>query len=426
MLDIKFIKENIDLVRTGIAHKNQQIDLDMVLALDETRRKLLTEVESLKALRNRTSEEIAVLKREKQDAQEKIESMRLVSDKIKLLDEQVREVEDKLYQVLLIIPNLPHASTPVGKDERDNIEVRRWGQVPQFSFNPIPHWELGELHDILDMPRGTKIAGARFPLYKGLGAKLERALINFMLDLHTTKHGYQEIYPPSLANEQSMIGVGQLPKFENEMFKCELDGYYLIPTAEVPLTNIHRDEILDGNKLPIYYTAFTPCFRREAGAAGKDTRGLIRNHQFNKVEMVKLTKPEDSYNELEKLVVNAEEVLQLLNIPYRVVSLCTGDLSFASAKCYDIEVWIPSSSTYREISSCSNFEDFQARRANIKFRRDAKSKLEYIHTLNGSGLAIGRTFVAILENFQQADRSIVIPEVLHPYMNGCTSIILGK
>ncbi|MFB3897521.1 MAG: serine--tRNA ligase [bacterium] len=426
MLDIKFIKENIDLVRAGMAHKNQQIDLDIVLSLDEERRKLLTEVESLKAHRNRTSEEIAILKREKQDAREQIEAMRLVSDKIKLLDEQVREVEDKLYQVLLTIPNLPHTSTPIGKNERDNIEVRRWGQVPSFGFDPLPHWELGELHDILDMPRATKIAGARFPLYKDLGAKLERALINFMLDLHTAKHGYKEIYPPILANEQSMIGIGQLPKFANEMFKCELDGYYLIPTAEVPLTNIHRDEILDGDILPLYYTAFTPCFRREAGAAGKDTRGLIRNHQFNKVEMVKFVKPEDSYTELEKLVKDAEEVLQLLELPYRVVSLCSADLSFASAKCYDLEVWIPSSGTYREISSCSNFEDFQARRANIKFRRDTKSKLEYVHTLNGSGLAIGRTFVAIVENFQQADRSIVIPEVLRPYMNGCISIILEK
>jgi seryl-tRNA synthetase len=426
MLDIKFIKEHLDLVRTGIANKKQRIDLDAVLALDEERRKLLTEVESLKALRNRTSEEIAVLKREKQDAQEKIESMRLVSDNIKLLDGQVREVEVKLYQLLLTIPNLPHASTPIGKDERDNIEIRHWGQVPQFGFDPIPHWELGELHDILDMPRGAKIAGARFPLYKGLGAKLERALINFMLDLHTTKHGYREIFPPILANKESMIGTGQLPKLESEMFKCEADGYYLIPTAEVPITNIHRDEILDGVQLPIYYTAFTPCFRREAGAAGKDTRGLIRNHQFNKVEMVKFVKPENSYNELEKLVGNAEEILQLLNLPYRVVSLCSGDLSFAAAKCYDLEVWVPSSGTYREISSCSNFEDFQARRANIKFRRDPKSKLEYVHTLNGSGLAIGRTFVAILENFQQADRSILIPDVLHPYMNGCTSIVLGN
>jgi seryl-tRNA synthetase len=426
MLDIKFIKENVDLVRTGIANKNQRIDLDVILTLDEERRKLLTEVESLKALRNRTSEEIAVMKREKQEACDKIESMRQVSDKIKLLDSQIRDIEDKLYQLLLTIPNLPHVSTPIGKDEHDNIEIRRWGQVSQFGFDPIPHWELGELHGILDMPCGAKIAGARFPLYKGLGAKLERALINFMMDLHTTQHGYQEISPPILVNKESMIGTGQLPKLELDMFKCEADGYYLIPTAEVPITNIHRDEILDGSQLPIYYTAFTPCFRREAGAAGKDTRGLIRNHQFNKVEMVKFVKPEDSYNELEKLVANAEEVLQLLKLPYRVVSLCSADLSFAAAKCYDIEVWIPSSGTYREISSCSNFEDFQARRANIKFRREVKSKLEYVHTINGSGLAIGRTFVAILENFQQVDRSILIPEVLRSYMNGCSSIILGK
>ncbi|MDI6784023.1 MAG: serine--tRNA ligase [bacterium] len=426
MLDIKFIKENIEFVRAGVANKNQTVDLDAVLALDEQRRKLLTEVESLKALRNRTSEEIAVLKREKKDAAEKIEAMRQVSDKIKVLDGTVRETEEKLLQVLLTIPNIPHPSTPLGKDEKDNIEVRRWGQVPQFGFDPLPHWELGELHDILDMPRGAKITGTRFPLYKGLGAKLERTLINFMLDLHTTQHGYKEIFPPILVNKESMTGTGQLPKLELEMFKCEADGYYLIPTAEVPVTNMHRDEILDGDILPIYYTAFTPCFRREAGAAGKDTRGLIRNHQFNKVELVKFVKPEESYTELEKLVANAEKVLQLLNLPYRVVSLCSADLSFSAAKCYDIEVWIPSSGTYREISSCSNFEDFQARRANIKFRRTAKSKLEYVHTLNGSGLAVGRTLVAIVENFQQADRSILIPEVLRPYLNGCTAITLGK
>lgn len=426
MLDIKFIKENVELVRAGIAHKNQTVDLDAVLALDEQRRKLLTEVESLKALRNRTSEEIAVLKRGKKDVTERVEAMRAVSDKIKELDGLVREVEEKLQEILLTIPNIPHPTTPIGKDEQDNVEVRRWGQIPQFKFEPLPHWELGELHDILDMPRASKIAGARFPLYKGLGAKLERALINFMLDLHTTQHGYKEIFPPILVNQTSMVGTGQLPKLEGEMFKCEADGYYLIPTAEVPVTNMHRDEILDGDNLPLYYTAYTPCFRREAGAAGKDTRGLIRNHQFNKVELVKFTKPEDSYNELEKLVVNAEKVLQLLNLPYRVVSLCSTDLSFAAAKCYDIEVWIPSSETYREISSCSNFEDFQARRSNIKFRRTPKSKLEYVHTLNGSGLAIGRTFVAIVENFQQADRSILIPETLQSYMHGCREITLGK
>ncbi|MCX7920055.1 MAG: serine--tRNA ligase [bacterium] len=426
MLDIKFIKENLDRVRFGIANKNQSVDLDTLLSLDEQRRKLLVEVETLKALRNKTSEEISMLKRMNQDTTEKINAMRSVSDTIKLLDEKVRLTEAKLEQLLLTVPNVPHPTVPIGKDERDNQEIRRWGEIPQFNFDPLPHWELGELHDILDLPRASKIAGARFPLYKGLGAKLERALINFMLDLHTSQHGYKEIFPPILANEQSMTGTGQLPKLENEMFKCETDGFYLIPTAEVPLTNIHRDEIIDGASLPLYYTAFTPCFRREAGAAGKDTRGLIRNHQFNKVELVKFVKPEESYNELEKLVADAEKVLQLLNLPYRVVLLCTADLSFAATKCYDIEVWIPSSGTYREISSCSNFEDFQARRANIKFRRNPKSKLEYVHTLNGSGLAIGRTFVAILENFQQADRSILIPPVLQPYMNGCTAITLEK
>lgn len=422
MLDLKFIRENIELVKEGIKKKGHEVDLDLLLNLDEKRREKIKEADYLKAQRNKVSEEIALAKRRGEDASNKIESMRIVSDKIKELDYEISQLSEKINQILLTIPNIPHPSVPIGKDESENVEIRKWGEKPHFDFEPLPHWELAVIHDIVDFERASKIAGSRFALYKGIGAQLERALINFMLDLHITKHGYKEVFPPILVNRQSMIGTGQLPKLENELFYCPEDGYYLIPTAEVPVTNIHRDEILDGDSLPIRYVAYTPCFRREAGSWGKDVRGLIRQHQFNKVELVQFTKPEDSYEALEKLVNDAEEVLQLLNLHYRVVALCTADLSFAAAKCYDLEVWLPSQNTYREISSCSNFEDFQARRANIRFRRSKNSKPEYVHTLNGSGLAIGRTLVAILENYQQKDHSIVIPEVLRPYMNGCSVI----
>ena len=422
MLDIKLIRENPELVKAGLLKRNQETNLDKVLDLDLRRRVVLKEVEELKAERNRVSEEISKLKKEKQNADEKILAMRQVGDRIKTMDDTVREIEVQIEEILLTIPNIPHESTPVGKDETENPLIRKWGEPKKFDFTPLAHFDIGEVHDILDFERAGKIAGARFALLKGFGARLERALINFMLDLHVKEDGYTEIMPPILASRDSLIGTGQLPKFEQEMFKCAEDPYYLISTSEICLVNIHRDEILQNQQLPIYYTAFTPCFRREAGAAGKDTRGLIRNHQFNKVEMVKFTRPEDSYDELEKLVQNAEKVLQRLELPYRIVALCTGDLGFSAAKCYDLEVWMPGQDTYREISSCSNVEDFQARRANIKFRRAPGSKPEYVHTLNGSGLAVGRTWAAIVENYQNPDRSITIPEALRPYLDGMKTL----
>jgi seryl-tRNA synthetase len=341
---------------------------------------------------------------------------------MKGLDGIVEEKEKALQEFLLTLPNLPHVSVPKGKDSSDNAEVRRWGDIPKFDFEPKPHWDLGEALGILDFKTGAKIAGARFTLYWDLGAKLERALINFMLDLHTREHGYREVLPPFMVNRTTMTGTGQLPKFEEELFKVEGTDYFLIPTAEVPVTNIHQDEVLDEEVLPLYYTAYTPCFRKEAGSYGKDTRGLIRQHQFNKVELVKFTKPENSYDELEKLLSNAEEVLKRLKLPYRVVNLCTGDLGFSASKTYDIEVWLPGQETFKEISSCSNFEDFQARRAKIRYRVSGKSKTEYVHTLNGSGLAVGRTLVAILENYQKADGSVEIPDVLRPYLYGVERI----
>jgi seryl-tRNA synthetase len=344
--------------------------------------------------------------------------MREVNDRIKALDEEVRVVEEDLNKLLLSIPNMPHSSVPVGLTEEQNVEIRRVGDVPSFSFEVMPHWDVAARLGILDFEAAGKVTGSRFVFYKGLGARLERALINFMMDLHTDRHGYEEMLPPFIVNRDSLTGTGQLPKFEEDVFKLEHTDYFLIPTAEVPVTNYHRDEILSVEQLPKYYVAFSACFRSEAGAAGRDTRGLIRQHQFNKVELVKLVKPEDSYDELESLTQHAEAVLQLLGLPYRVLTLCTGDLGFSSAKTYDLEVWMPSSGTYREISSCSNFEDFQARRANLRFRRDAKSKPEFVHTLNGSGLAVGRTVAAILENYQQPDGSVLIPEALQPYMGG--------
>jgi len=423
MLDLRFVRENIELITEKMAERGEAFDPIEFLHWDGERKRILQQLEALRAERNRASEQVATLKKEGKDAGSEIARMKEVSDRIKELDEEEGNCERKLQEVLLQIPNLPHASVPRGRSSEDNQEVRRWGVPPSFGFDPKPHWEIGDALEVIDLGRATKIAGARFPLLKGRGALLERALSNFMLDLHTQEHGYTEIFPPLMVNRASMIGTGQLPKFEADLFRTMEEDLFLIPTAEVPVTNIHRDEILDGKKLPLKYTAYTPCFRREAGSYGKDTRGLIRQHQFNKVELVKFTAPEDSYEELERLLQDAEKVLQRLGIPYRVVVLCVGDLGFAAAKTYDIEVWLPSQQTFREISSCSNFEDFQARRAGIRYRPGSKGKLDYVHTLNGSGLAVGRTLVAILENFQQSDGSVVIPEALRPYMGGLERIV---
>ena len=422
MLEAKYIREHLDEVRERLELRGQSISLNQFVSLDSERRKTIQEWERLRALQKKVSDEVSRRKREGKDAFELISEMKKVSQEIKDLDKIVEEKEKALQDFLLIIPNLPHHTVPKGTDSSENAEVRRWGQIPKFDFEPKPHWDLGEELGILDFKSGAKIAGARFTLYWDLGAKLERALINFMLDLHTREHGYREVLPPFMVNRVTMTGTGQLPKFEEELFKVEGTDYFLIPTAEVPVTNIHQDEVLEEDVLPLYYTAYTPCFRKEAGSYGKDTRGLIRQHQFNKVELVKFTKPEHSYDELEKLLSNAEEVLKRLKLPYRVVNLCTGDLGFSASKTYDIEVWLPGQETFKEISSCSNFEDFQARRAKIRYRIAGKSKTEYVHTLNGSGLAVGRTLVAILENYQQADGSVVIPEVLRPYLYGVERI----
>ena len=422
MLEAKYIREHLDEVRGKLALRGQTIDLDRFVLIDGERRKTIQEWERLRALQKKVSDEVSRKKKEGQDASELIEEMKKVSQELKGLDSIIEEKEKALQDFLLVVPNLPHPSVPVGKDSSDNAEVRRWGEIPKFDFEPKPHWDIGEELRILDFKSGAKITGARFTLYLDLGAKLERALINFMLDLHTREHGYREVLPPFMVNRTTMTGTGQLPKFEEELFKVEGTDYFLIPTAEVPVTNIHQDDVLEEKMLPLYYTAYTPCFRKEAGSYGKDTRGLIRQHQFNKVELVKFTTPESSYDELEKLLSNAEEVLKRLKLPYRVVTLCTGDLGFSAAKTYDIEVWLPGQDTFKEISSCSNFEEFQARRAKIRYRVAGKSKTEYVHTLNGSGLAVGRTLVAILENFQQADGSVLIPEVLRPYVNGVERI----
>ncbi|MDN5293681.1 MAG: seryl-tRNA synthetase [Eubacteriales bacterium] len=418
MLDLKFVRSNPEVVEEALRKRGVEMTLEPFLRLEEKRRKLLVEAESLKNKRNVVSEEIGRLKKNGQPADDLIAEMRQVGQRIKELDQQIEEIERELRNTLLNIPNIPHESVPVGKDSSENVEVRRWGEPRRFEFEPLPHWEIGEKLGILDFERAAKITGARFTVYRGAGALLERALINFMLDLHTREHGYTEIFPPFLVHQDSMIGTGQLPKFEEEAFRVDGTNYYLIPTAEVPVTNLYREEILDGDQLPIYHVAYSACFRAEAGAHGRDTRGLIRQHQFNKVELVKFTLPETSYEELEKLTADAERVLQLLGLPYRVVVLCTGDLGFSAAKTYDIEVWMPAYGDYREISSCSNFEDYQARRANIRFRRTPRSKPEFVHTLNGSGIAVGRTVAAILENYQQEDGSVVIPEVLRPYMGG--------
>ncbi|WP_031406378.1 serine--tRNA ligase [Geobacillus vulcani] len=417
MLDVKLLRTQFQEVKEKLMQRGGDLaNIDRFEQLDKERRRLIAEVEELKSKRNDVSQQIAVLKREKKDAELLIAQMREVGDRIKQMDEQIRELEAELHDLLLSIPNVPHDSVPVGQSEEDNVEVRRWGEPRSFSFEPKPHWEIADQLGLLDFERAAKVAGSRFVFYKGLGARLERALINFMLDIHLDEFGYEEVLPPYLVNRASMIGTGQLPKFAEDAFHLDSEDYFLIPTAEVPVTNLHRDEILAADDLPIYYAAYSACFRAEAGSAGRDTRGLIRQHQFNKVELVKFVKPEDSYDELEKLTRQAETVLQRLGLPYRVVALCTGDLGFSAAKTYDIEVWLPSYGTYREISSCSNFEAFQARRANIRFRRDPKAKPEYVHTLNGSGLAIGRTVAAILENYQQEDGSVIVPEALRPYM----------
>jgi seryl-tRNA synthetase len=422
MLEAKYIRDHLDEVRERLALRGQAINLDQFILIDGERRKTIQEWERLRASQKKVSDEVSKMKREGQDASALIEEMKKVSQELKVLDGVIDEKEKALQDFLLTIPNLPHASVPTGKDPSGNLEVKRWGEIPKFDFGPKPHWDLGEELGILDFKNGAKITGARFTLYWDLGAKLERALINFMLDLHTREHGYREVLPPFMVNRTSMTGTGQLPKFEEELFKVEGTDYFLIPTAEVPVTNIHQDEVLEEKVLPLYYTAYTPCFRKEAGSYGKDTRGLIRQHQFNKVELVKFTKPENSYDELERLLSDAEEVLKRLKLPYRVVNLCSGDLGFSASKTYDIEVWLPGQDTFKEISSCSNFEDFQARRAKIRYRISGKSKTEYVHTLNGSGLAVGRTLVAIIENYQQADGSVIIPEVLRPYLYGVDRI----
>ena len=426
MLDLRFVRENGEQVKAGLARRGITLDLTEFIALDAKRRAGLQEIETLRRKRNEVSEEIGRLKKSGQPAEDKVTEMRAVGDSIAVLENSAREVEDAQRNILLTIPNIPHSTVPDGKDENDNKELRRWspqgGEPPKFSFEPKPHWDLAEYLDIIDFDRAAKITGARFALYKGMGARLERALINFMLDLHTTEHGYLEVLPPFMVNKTSMTATGQLPKFEEELFRVENGAYYLIPTAEVPVTNIYRDEIIPEEKLPVLFTAYTPCFRREAGSYGKDTRGLIRQHQFNKVELVKFARPENSYEELEKLTANAEEVLKRLGLAYRLIVLCSGDMGFSAAKTYDIEVWLPAQNKYREISSCSNFEDFQARRGNIRYKPKGGKKTELVHTLNGSGLAVGRTVVAILENFQQPDGSVLIPEALRKYMGGAEKI----
>jgi seryl-tRNA synthetase len=422
MLDLKLIRENPDFVKKKLAQRNIKVDIDQVIEVDQLRRQIIQEVETLKNERNKFSEIIARAKKEKKEVPAEVCRMKEVSQKIKELDDKLEEVEDELRELLLRLPNIPDDTVNPGKDSTDNVEIRRWGTPPSFDFEPKPHWEIGETLGILDFERGAKITGARFTLLKGAGALMERALINFMLDLHTREHHYQEVFPPILVNRNSMTGTGQLPKFEDDLFRLVDPDYFLIPTAEVPVTNIHQEEIIDGDKLPIYYTAYTPCFRKEAGAYGKDTRGIIRQHQFNKVELVKFTTPETSYQELESLLRDAETVLQRLKLHYRVVSLCSGDLGFSAAKTYDIEVWLPSQKEFKEISSCSNFTDFQARRANIRYRPSPKAKPQFVHTLNGSGLAVGRTLVAIIENYQQKNGSVIVPEVLRPYMGGLAII----
>ena len=423
MLDIKRIRNDFHNVKELIEKRTKgDFEIGKILELDEDRRKVIARVEEMKNRQKIVSKEVPKLKKEGKDATAVLSEMKELSEQIKDLDSRLREIDEEIKQALLGIPNAPRHDTPVGNSDEDNELVKTWGEPTKFQFEKKAHWDVGIDLGILDFERASKITGSRFTVYRGLGAKLERALINFMLDIHTFDHGYEEILPPFIVNRDSMTGTGQLPKFEDDMFHLPSKDYFLIPTAEVPLTNLYMNEILDGDKLPIYHTAFTPCFRKEAGSAGRDTRGLIRQHQFNKVELVKFTRPEDSYNELEKLLREAEEILKRLELPHRVVRLCGGDLGFASAMTYDIEVWMPSYDRYLEISSCSNFEDYQARRANIRFRPEPKGKAQFVHTLNGSGLAVGRTLSAILENYQQEDGSVVIPKALRPYMGGLEKI----
>ncbi len=422
MLDVRLLRENLDEVKARMATRGATIDWDEFVRIDRERRDALANIERLKEKKNRLSGEIGRLKKSGGDAAALMSEGEAVSGAIRGAEGPLAEIEARFERFMLTLPNLPHPSVKVGKDETENREMRRWGEPPQFDFTPKNHWDIGEELGILDFERAAKIAGARFAVYRGAGARLERSLINFMLDLHTAENGYTEMLPPALANRASLIGTGQLPKLEEDLFRLAQGEYFLIPTAEVPLTNLHRDEILESEMLPIKYVAYTPCFRSEAGSYGKDVRGLIRQHQFNKVEMVKFTEPETSYDELEKMAANAEEVLRRLKIPYRVIELCTGDMGFGAAKTYDLEVWLPGQGAYREISSCSNCEDFQARRANIRYRKEKKGRPLFVHTLNGSGLAVGRTLVAILENYQQRDGSVIIPDALRPYMGGIERI----
>lgn len=415
MLDIKWIRENPEAAKEGIKNKKAQGDVDRILELDDKRRDLLQKAETLKADRNRFSKEVNTLKREGKDADELIAKTREIGTQIKELDETLKEVATELSDQMDRLPNMPHSSVPIGLSEEENVEIKTWGDIPSFDFKLRDHMELGEMHQLFDFPRGSKVSGRGFPVYTGAGARLERAMINFMLDLHSEQHGFRETFPPFVVNRASMRGTGQLPKMEDDMYHAEKDDLFLIPTAEVPITNLHRDEMMDFDSLPIKYCGYTACFRREAGSWGKDTRGFLRLHQFNKVELVKFVDPQTSYAELESLLMDACKVLELLNIPYRVIELCSGDLSFAAAKCYDIEVWSPAENTWLEASSCSNFEDFQARRMNIRFKREAGAKPEFVHTLNGSGLATPRLLVALLENNQQTDGSIKIPEQLQKY-----------
>lgn len=418
MLDAKLIRANLPEIENALLKRNLSGVLDNFIKLDENRREILIEVEELKKFRNTSSQEVGKLKKAGEDPTELMEKVRQIGQDIKELDDKLKIVETAIDEILLNLPNIPHESVPVGEDEKSNVEIRKWGDIPQFNFEPLPHWDIGTNLDILDFERAAELSGARFTVYKYAGARLERAIINFYLDIHTTEHGYKEILPPFMVNGDCMLGTGQLPKFADDMFKLQGRDMYLIPTAEVPLTNLYRGEVLDTTDLPMYLTAYSPCFRAEAGSHGRDTRGIIRQHQFNKVELVKLTEPDKSYEELEKLTLDAEKVLQMLGLPYRVVLLSSGDMGFSAAKTYDIEVWMPSYNDYKEISSCSNCEDFQARRANIRYRPSAKDKPRYVHTLNGSGVAIGRTVAAILENYQQEDGSVIVPEVLRPYMGG--------
>jgi len=421
LLSLQFIRDHPDLVRESLRKRHESAPLDEILELDVQRRQLLQQVESMRAEQNRASAEISRAK-DKSAVADRIAELRQLSQRIKEMEPTIKEIDERLSELLLLVPNIPHPSVPEGKDESDNVVVRTWGEPRRFDFEPLPHWEIGERLGIMDSERAAKLSGARFNLMKGLGAKLERALISFMLDLHTAEHGYTEVYPPFLVRRECMVGTGQLPKFEEDMYRTDPDDLFLVPTAEVPVTNLHREEILEPGTLPLYYVAYTACFRREAGSAGRDTRGLTRVHQFDKVELVKFVEPRTSYDELERLLADAEDVLKRLEIPYRVSLMCTGDVGFAAAKKYDPEAWMPGQGKYVEISSCSNFEEFQARRANIRYRPQAGAKAEFVHTLNGSGLAVGRTLAAVLENYQQADGSVVIPEALRPYMGGLESI----